>query len=238
MHGLFRQAGRGTIYLDEINSMPTGLQAKLLRVIQEKNYRSLGGREDLPLQCKIISSINKDPLACVKDGSLREDLYYRLSAITLLVPALKDRLEDLDPLADYLISKYKEIYGKADLLFSGDAKLALKDYTWPGNVRELEHVIEQSISMASENGDISLYNLPPYLVKQLNRPHYDWKGNGVQGNGSLHTDLLAAERFLITEALKQNQNNITKSASALGIHRQNLQYRIKKLNIQLNGKKT
>ena len=241
--GLFQQAEEGTVYLDEINSMPMNLQAKLLRVIQEKTFRKVGGSSDIPLKCKIISSVNKDPLLCVQDNQLRQDLYYRLSVITLFIPPLRDRREDILPLAEHFASNYKEIYGKKEVKLNKEAKEVLLGYSWPGNVRELEHVVERVISMMDDEGLVTLYNLPQYLRRKLNETtnsHINMStdiitddiGDEISKSFCLNNILRDAERNAVLNALKSSNNNITQAAKSLGIGRQNLQYRMKKLNIK------
>jgi len=236
--GFFEQASEGTVYLDEINSMPLNLQAKLLRVIQEKTFRRIGATEDMPLRCKIISSVNMDPARCVEENQLRQDLFYRLSVITLFIPPLRERREDISPLAEEFASEYKEIYGKKNVTIHEDVKKALIRYSWPGNVRELEHVIERVISMIDDEDVLTLDSLPAYIKKKLSEEDYNVdysRGDETDIIGSLNDALENTERKTILKALNANDNNITKAAKSLGIGRQNLQYRIKKLGISITN---
>jgi arginine utilization regulatory protein len=231
--GIFQQANRGTVYLDEINSMPVNLQAKLLRLLEEKSFRKIGGSSDLPLACKIISSMNKDPMECVREGHLREDLYYRLSVITLFVPPLRERPEDIKPLAEFFVNKYKNIYGKPSATFSADAKALFNGYTWPGNVRELEHVIESIISMLDEEGVVTRSDLPEYIPDTVERDHaWHHPDNEYGADAGFADQLREAETHIISNALAGNGNNVTRAAAMLKISRQTLQYRMRKLGIR------
>ncbi len=228
--GFFEQAKGGTLYLDEINSMPLNLQAKLLRVIQEKSFRRIGGTSEIKMKCKIISSVNKEPLACVRDGQLRQDLYYRLGVITLYIPPLRDRREDIPKLIDYFLAKYSQIYGNKNITVSEELSDTLKTYEWPGNVRELEHIFERAISLIEENEKLTIYNLPPYLRNKLYIKKFT---SGEESKlGSLNEILREVEKKVILNALETNQMNITRAAKSIGIGRQNLQYRIEKLGLK------
>ena len=230
--GFFEQAQEGTIYLDEIHSMPLNLQAKLLRAIQEKHFRKIGSAKEIPLRCKILSSTNKDPLECVVEGKIRQDLYYRLSVFTLSIPPLRERREDIEPLVKYFVQKYRGIYSNKEIRLDENVENSLKTYHWPGNVRELEHVIERAISLMDEDELLTHYHLPPYLRKKLNPKIYETFTVEDDKPRLLHDALRDGERHIITAALLESENNITKAAASLGIGRQNLQYRLKKLGIR------
>lgn len=162
--GLFEQAGRGTLYLDEINSMPIGLQAKILRVFQEKKVRRVGAQAEKPIQCRMICSTNLEPWQCVEEGVLRKDLYYRLAVIQIYIPPLRKRPEDIEVLVDYFKKMYNRIYGKHHLQVSNHLMNLFKEHSWPGNVRELEHTIENSLAMVETDVDeLTAYNLPYQL---------------------------------------------------------------------------
>ncbi|MDR1043170.1 MAG: sigma 54-interacting transcriptional regulator [Clostridiales Family XIII bacterium] len=232
--GIFRQARRGTVYLDEINSMPVNLQAKLLRVLEEKSFRKIGGRADLPLECKIVSSMNKDPMECVREGRLREDLYYRLSVITLQVPPLRERPEDIGPLTEFFVKKYKNIYGKPSIVFNADAKALFQEYTWPGNVRELQHVVERIISMQDDESAVTKAEIPPHIPELVSRsgatkkPEKDTAPEGA----TFAEKMRNAEMHIVATALAENGYNVTRTAATLKISRQSLQHRMRKLGIR------
>lgn len=229
--GFFEQAKEGTLYLDEINSMPLNLQAKLLRVIQEKKFHRIGGSEEVMMKCKIISSVNKDPFLCIKEGQLRQDLYYRLGVITLPIPPLRDRREDIPKLIEYFLNKYSQLYRNKKVTAEKSLIDALKLYDWPGNVRELEHIIEQAVSLIKENEELAINNLPMYLRNKLFTQKFMLVNNKL-GKGSLNEILSEVERRIINEALENHNMNVTRAAKSIGIARQNLQYRMDKLGIK------
>lgn len=227
--GLFEQANKGTLYLDEINSMPLNLQAKLLRVLQENKYRKLGGKEELPVQCRIISSTNLDPLECVTKGMLRKDLYYRLSVLVLEIPPLAKRKEDIPLLINHFIDRFSVKYGKRVSRISFDLVNAFCDYAWPGNVRELEHVMESAITMINEEGILLPEHFPSSLLDKLENPlPVPLKPTS---NGLLEI-LDQTEKEVIRKVLEECNWNVSQSAKRLKIGRQNLQYRMKKNDIK------
>lgn len=230
--GLFEQAGKGTVFLDEINSMSTSLQAKLLRVLQEKYVRRVGGKTDTPVNCRIVSSINVDPWESISRGDLRKDLFYRIAVISLYVPPLRDRAEDIETLIDYFLKKFKKIYGRRSIKISPEMKSFLMKYQWPGNVRELEHVIESAITMLGEDQIIKTDHLPQYLKIKLSQLDIGIQDITTKEPGTLSRILSEVENQAIMETLKRHQGNITKAAASLGISRQNMQYRMRKLGIK------
>lgn len=228
--GLFEQAEDGTIFLDEINSMPISLQVKLLRVLQEKMVRRIGAKNEIPIRCRIISASSEDPLECVKKNTIRDDLYYRLSVITIKIPPLRERNGDIILLANYFIQKYAQIYGKTKIKMSADFQEALNKYSWPGNVRELEHTIESSIIMLEDGEELSIQHLPPHL-----KPKFIANTNSFAFTSSASTlkELLSSfEKEVILNTLQNHKWNISRSAKALNIRRSNLQYRMRKLEIK------
>lgn len=227
--GLFEHAGNGTVFLDEINSMPPDLQSKLLRVLQEKTVRRIGGKELIPIRCRIISSTNEDPWECVKNGKLRDDLYYRLSVVCINIPPLRQRGSDILLLAEYFLEKYSGIYGNK-IKMSEEFQQAICNYSWPGNVRELEHAIESSLIMLEMGETLSLRHLPPHL--NLFSAHDNWTEHRPEKIAPLKETLLNTEKEEILKALDIHNWNISRSANALGIGRSNLQYRMNKLGIK------
>lgn len=225
--GIFEQANGGTLLLDEINSMSHGLQAKLLRVLQEGYIRRIGGIKDIPIDVKIIATTNEDPLASIENGRLRKDLYYRLNVIYLKIPPLRERKDDIKLLSDYFINKYNSILHR-DLLGIDDRVLeAFQSYSWPGNVRELENVIESAMNYA------------PLNRRYLEEEDFVTGSNIFDGRDSLNTEglyinkplpfyLEDIEKKIILEKLEKNQYNISRAAKELGIKRQTLQHKIKK----------
>ncbi len=221
-HGLISEAGSGTLFLDEINSMPVLLQSKLLRVIQEKEFRRVGDHKLQMMKCRIIGSTNSSIEECLKLNLIRHDLYYRIAVHVIEVPALRDRAHDIISLAEHFIEKYRLKYGLYDLILSDEAKLSLKSYDYPGNVRELENIIESSLTQLQNNHILTNECLPTHMKKMrvINKKSI-----------YLNDHLRETEKTLVIETLESNNWNVSKSAKDLGIARQNLQYRMKKLNI-------
>ncbi len=161
--GKFEQANKGTLLLDEITEMPFELQAKLLRVLQEKKVDKLGSKESVDIDIRIISTTNKDIEEEVKKGNFREDLYYRINVFPIKIPSLKERIDDIEPLSNFFLEKYSKSFGKNITSISNDAMEILLKYHWPGNIRELENVIERAVILCETDSitkdDIFLHNI-------------------------------------------------------------------------------
>jgi arginine utilization regulatory protein len=229
--GLFSHVGRGTLFLDEINSMSTALQAKLLRVLQERTYSRLGANKELPLSCRIIGSTNLDPWECIREGTLRKDLYYRFAVFTICIPPLRERLEDIEALSAYFINRYSKVYGQRDIQLDAGLKESFLSYQWPGNVRELEHVLESSVAMLDPGESvITLEHLPSYVRPKFNPKKIQF--HRFNSQTTLQEIIKDTEKQVIVEALRLNQGNVSKSARTLGILRQNLQYRMRRLGLK------
>ncbi|MDA8229289.1 MAG: sigma 54-interacting transcriptional regulator [Desulfitobacterium hafniense] len=232
--GLFEQAENGTLFLDEINSMGLHLQAKLLRVIQDKAVRRIGDSAQKTVNCRIISSTNKEPLEAVKDQQIRQDLYYRLAAVTLHIPPLRERSEDIAVLSKSFLSKYNKQFGTSIEKISNQLLELFLKHPWPGNVRELEHVIESAMNMVDfDEKTLNIERLPLYLRKRFDGQTYNYQAL-VKTNGNLSEMLQQVEKKIIEDTLGKNGGNISKTAQDLGIFRQALQYRIKRYNIKIN----
>jgi arginine utilization regulatory protein len=216
--GLFEQAEGGTIYLDELNSMPRELQAKLLRVLQEGYIRRLGDIVERRVDVRVIASTNIDPEFCVNAGTIRKDLYYRINVISVKIPELKDRSSDIPDLIEFFISKYNSSFGTKVKGVSNEALEKLVAYDWPGNVRELQNVIEGIINIKS-SGIIEVNDLPERIVDSQNK--------------ALSELLEEFEKEMIIKALSLWNNNISRTARYLQLPRQTLQNKIKKFNINL-----
>lgn len=167
--GLFEQANGGTIFLDELDSMPLSLQSKVLRVVQEKKVRRLGSLEEINLNIKIISTVSKDPDEIIRGGALRLDLFYRMGVVFVLIPPLRERMEDLDLLLCHFIQKFNESLGGRVKGVSDRVKAIFRSYTWPGNVRELEHVIEGAMNIVNGDHCIRLKHLPNHVLNLLKK---------------------------------------------------------------------
>jgi arginine utilization regulatory protein len=236
--GVFEQAENGTLFLDEINSMPMAMQAKLLRALQEKSIRRVGATYEIPVKCRIITSSNEEPEECVKNGTLRDDLYYRLALLRVNIPPLRERDKDVEVLVEHFLKNKARLYGKKDIKLSTEFINYLYQHPWPGNVRELEHTIESCIAIAEDGDELHLYHLPPHLRRtsisqdrhQATQPLNDLFNN-IKAP-TLATALREVEKRVILISLQNHHWNITRSARAIGVGRQNLQYRMRKLNIE------
>jgi arginine utilization regulatory protein len=229
--GLFEQAQGGTLFLDEINSMDLHVQSKLLRVLQERKFRRVGGLKDIECTARIISSTNEEPSLCIAANKLRKDLYYRISTVTVNVPPLRQRLDDIEILTNYFIDKLSRRYGKQVNKATGNVIKIFKEYNWPGNVRELLHVIEHSFNTMTGHV-IDACHLPKYMQGCTD----DIAENELDRKDSLHPKTLEElmdkyEKEVITVTLQRNQANVTRAAQVLGIKRQSLQYRLKKYGL-------
>jgi arginine utilization regulatory protein len=228
--GLIEHAGAGTLFLDEIDSMGISLQSKLLRVLQEKKFRRLGETKEISVGCRIISSTGTDPWQCIEEGRIRKDLYFRLAVMTIFIPPLRERKEDIALLIEYFLKKYNRIYGQELKKISPGLKQSFMHYPWTGNARELAHVIESAINMAEDEQELAFGHLPVYMQGKFDRLHHP---QSKLQHASLNDNLMETEQQAILESLQKNGGNITQAARDLGIARQNLQYRMKKLNIKV-----
>ncbi len=223
--GLFEQANGGTLLLDEINSMPYELQGKLLRVLQEDYIRRVGGSKDIPIDVRIIATVNEPTEALIKQGKLRKDLYYRIKIIPIDVPPLRERREDILILAEQFIDKHNKRYNKNIWMLSDKAKEKLLSYNYPGNVRELENIIMAAISIIDDENVLTDKHI---LIDDANNTvkiDYEFLELGVEKY------LENLEKEIIKNTLNTYQYNITKSAEHLKIKRQTLQHKIKKYNL-------
>jgi arginine utilization regulatory protein len=238
--GLFEQAEGGTLLLDEINSLNIALQAKLLRVLQEKTVRRVGDTRDVPVDVRIIATINEDPVSAIAEGRLRKDLYYRLSVVSLFVPSLKERKSDIRDLAVFFIEKYNSLFGMSVKKMDEEVLRLFMAYDWPGNVRELEHIIEGSMNVMDHEEVLSYRHLPIQFRSKLQvsgekAPAPKAETLLIQSGKpiKLFDDYMKeAETYYLKKALQQHDFNITQTAEALGMSRQNLQYRIRKWDIR------
>jgi arginine utilization regulatory protein len=239
--GLFEQAEGGTLLLDEINSLSPVLQAKLLRAIQEKSIRRIGDTVDRKVNVRILSTINEDPIEAIANNRLRKDLYYRLSVVSIFIPSLRERKEDLIPLVDFFIKKYNYLFQMNVKGLENDVLQLFTQYDWPGNVRELEHVIEGAMNLVIDEGFIKTDQLPYHFrnktqlkksdVNPFISVHQSEKEHPPQALRHLKEYLHEAEEFYIKKALERHKYHITNTAAELGLSRQTLQYRMKRLNI-------
>lgn len=241
--GLFEQAEGGTLFLDEINSLSFSLQAKLLRALQEKSIRRIGDTKDKKINVRIIAAINEDPIEAIANNQLRKDLFYRLGVVTIFIPPLRDRREDILPLANHFIQKYNQSFQMEVSGVSEEVNQFLHHYDWPGNVRELQHMIEGAMNLIIDETTINYAHLPihhtrrkPFQPQAEHREDEPPQFIDVQTNTAktLKDALQEFEKFYIQKLVNQNQGNISRSAQQLGLSRQSLQYRLRKLNLKAN----
>jgi two-component system response regulator PilR (NtrC family) len=221
--GLFEEADGGTIFLDEIVDLPIHLQVKLLRVIEEKTIRPLGSTEPIPVDIRIIAATNKLLEEEIANEKFREDLFYRLNVIKIDLPPLRDRRDDIPPLAIHFVEKYSREMGKDINGISPKALETLESYHYPGNVRELENIIARCVALETSNV-IRQQTLPELMVNMgsLNIE------NGIAGNFGLDHLLETFEKRTIDKALTEAQGNKVEAAKLLGITFRSLRYRLAK----------
>jgi two-component system response regulator PilR (NtrC family) len=229
--GLFEVARGGTIFLDEIGDLPSLLQVKLLRVVQEKTFRRVGGAEDKKVDIRIISATNKNLEEKVNDGSFREDLHFRLNVIPIHIPPLRERKEDIPVLTNYFIEKYSYAFGKEIKKISSYALELLMEYPFPGNVRELENIIERSVALETSNIVLPENLFLAGSVQAMNR----FNDVDIPMAGfDLNEELAKYEKHLIEKALRKAKGSKTKAAEILQVSFDSLRYRIEKLGISID----
>lgn len=225
--GLFEIASNGTLFLDEIGDMSLSLQAKILRAIEKKVIKRIGGINDIPINARIISATNKNIDKMVEDGSFRRDLYHRLNVVTIELPPLKDRGEDIIYLADFFIEEFNSLFGKSVKKISRELKYFFLGYPWPGNVRELRNVIERAV-LLSEDGDLklndfsNLINSVPVVTSQ-NSSSEELPENILRLDlNYATTDLKKLSKFYASRVLEKVGFNKTQASKLLGISRPKL----------------
>lgn len=226
--GLFETGNGGTIYLDEIGDLKLSLQVKLLRVIEEKTFRRVGGTKDIKVDVRIIAATNSDLEKLVKEGAFREDLYFRLKVVPIFIPPLRERREEILPLANFFIEAFCREYRRKPKAISREAEKAMSDYDWPGNVRELRNVIERAVIL--EPGDELL---PTHLPFDMQRPKME-EAERIQGL-SIPEEGISLEKVeedLIRSALSMAKGNESEAARLLDLSRDTLRYRARKLGLK------
>lgn len=226
--GLFELADGGTLFLDEINSMDLSMQAKILKAIEEKQVRRIGGDRSIPFDVKVVSATNREPLECIREGILREDLFYRLSTVFIEIPPLRDRIADIPVMTNYFIDQNNTRMNKDVTGVSDEVMELFCQYPWPGNVRELKNVIEGAFNVIGSKV-IEKGNLPPYMTKHFEEEksaiiHYD---DGL----SLTERVEEYEKRLIIMSLDSTRN-ITSAAEKLKISKQALNYKLMKYGLK------
>jgi two-component system response regulator PilR (NtrC family) len=227
--GFFEMARGGTIFLDEIGELSPSLQVKLLRVVQERTFRRIGGSEDIKVDVRIISATNQNLKEKVRKGEFREDLYYRLNVIPIHLPPLRERKEDIPLLINHFISKYAQMFGKEIRDISSYAMELLTNYAFPGNIRELENIIERSVAMESSNIILpESLTLHPEASSGVPRFDIEITDKGID----LNAELGKIEKIMIEKALQKTNGSKVKAAELLNVTFDSLRYRIEKLGIE------
>lgn len=220
--GLFRQAEGGTLFLDEISEMPIDTQSKLLRVLQDQKVRPVGGKTDYQTNCRLVAATNRNPEDAIKDGKLREDLYYRISAISVNLPALRDRRDDIMPLANAFLKRFSGQANRPIRGFTPAAVERLSNFEWPGNVRQLQNEIQRAVLLSEgdmvDASDLSITRSKP---------------DNIESQDTNFTLLEGVERNAIIQMLKETNGNKLEAAKRLGIGRQTLYNKIKAYGIEV-----
>lgn len=224
--GLFETANGGTIYLDEINSMPMDMQAKLLRVLESRAVRRVGDNKDIEIDIRVIASTNEKPYKLLESNEFRSDLFYRLNVVGIEIPPLKDRLDDIEVLCKYYIEYFNNIFNKNVKGITSELKSILTQYNWPGNIRELRNCLESAFNVVNDEY-IEPSHIPSYISGKL---LHNNKFIGIPGK-KLPVLLDEFEKETIEKALAQKKYNIVKTANELGIPRQTLYYKLRKYNL-------
>ncbi len=227
--GLFEVADGGTLFLDEIGELDISLQAKILRALQEKQIRRVGGTKEMNTDVRVVAATNRDLLKMSQEGRFREDLYYRLNVLSIELPALRERRSDIPVLMAYFLKKHTRDT-KRDVKINAEARRLLENYSYPGNVRQLESAIERA-TLLCENDTITIEDLPPEMTQELKPASAD-ELFILPPEGVNFEDV---ERSLIMQAMERTDNNITKSAKMLGLTFRTLQYRLEKFGIKRDG---
>ena len=229
--GLFESAHRGTLFLDEVGETSPAMQVKLLRALQDRRVRRVGGNEEIDVDVRVVAATNRPLEDMVRERRFREDLFYRLNVIPLRIPSLRERREDIPLLAEHFLSQFSREMGKSIARISSEAMSRLQAYSWPGNVRELENVVERAVALETA-ATVLVERLPEVLqqAKPGDRPH---PPSSVLTEGfSLDDHLLSIERELVREALNRSGGDRSLAARALGISARSLRYLLAKHRVE------
>ncbi len=232
--GLFELADGGTLFLDEINSMPIHLQSKLLRVLQDGHFRSLGAKETKSVDVKIIAALNTEPQKAIEEGQLRRDIYYRLSMMSITIPPLRERKKDIPHFVKFYVNKHNATFHKKVQYVSKDLIARLEEYDWPGNVRELEHIIVYGMSVVGENSNmLKLEDIEDKFCEMENtvRKKTEEKKEDMRLCSSLREAVDEYEKGIIARTISVTKGNISEAAKILDIPRQTLQRKVKQYGL-------
>lgn len=221
--GRFEVADGGTLFLDEVGDLPLQTQIKLLRVLQESQFERVGGNTPITVDVRVITATNRPLEKLIAEGIFREDLFYRINVVTLSIPPLRERKEDIPELIEYFVRKYLPESGKSTVTFSQEAMNVLLRYNYPGNIRELENIIQHAL-IISRNEVITTDDLP---INESNLPH-DETGDIITTYKTMPEQVEAFEKKLVLNALSKTKGNQLQAAKLLGISERNLRYRLEK----------
>ncbi len=233
--GLFEAADGGTIFLDEVGEMPLTLQTKLLRALQERRFRHVGGLTDIEVDVRVVAATNRDLRAEVRKGAFRQDLYFRLRVVPVVVPPLRDRPEDALPIADHLLKRLAPELGRPEVVFSEEARAAMRTYAWPGNVRELANAVERAVIICSDNTILPVDLCLDEELLQPPRAAHQIDGEFALPAGALlippgQRNLAAIEAMVIRAVLSESNGHKSNAADMLGINRTTLYNKLKDLD--------
>ena len=224
--GKFELAHRGTIFLDEIGELTLATQAKLLRVLQEREFDRVGGTESIQVDVRILAATNKDLQRCVQEGTFREDLYFRLKVVTIWLPPLRERMEDVPIMARMFLQQYSRELNKTVTDFSPEAMLLMQQYDWPGNVRELRNICEQAVVLA--RGPIIMPEDLPFCLQTTSR---EIQEATIRPGMTLKEIVADVERQVILKTLREHNWNRSATAQALGLNRRSLYAKMKEYGL-------
>jgi transcriptional regulator with GAF, ATPase, and Fis domain len=222
--GLLESADGGTVFLDEIGEMVPGLQAKLLRVLEEKSFKRVGGAGDIRVDVRVVAATHRNLEEQVAKGAFRSDLYYRLNVLPIRLPALREHAEDVPALVNFFVDNFNTEFKKRISGVSTQAAALLKGYGWPGNVRELRNVVERAMLLA-EGPQLQAHDFGALKGGAASGDPFDLPAAGV--------DLEELERSLVVQALKRAGGNQTKAAALLGLNRDQIRYRVEKFGLSV-----
>lgn len=225
--GLLEMAEGGTLFLDEIGDMDLSLQSKLLRLVEQKTFRRMGGVKDIQVDVRIVTATNKDLLKLKEEGKFREDLFYRINVASLRLPSLRERPDDILPLTKYFVEKYNNEFHRDIIKIDKAVEEFFVNYKWPGNVRELKNVIERAMILG-EGDTLLMEHLPIEILGQVSRRGMTIEGISIPHEG---ISLEKVEEGLVRQALKMANGNQTKAAKLLDISRDALRYRMQKIGL-------
>ena len=223
--GRFELAHRGTLFLDEVGEIPREMQVKLLQAIQDQNFERVGGIKTVSVDVRLVAATNRNLLQAVKEGKFREDLFYRLNVFPVHIPPLRERTEDILPLADYFIEKFNRKLGSKVEGLDPEVRDCFLAYPWPGNIRELEHLVERMILMA-EGPSLKLKLVPPEITGAAGEQNLSHEEPEPPGHDVLKSHMEQMERQIIARCLDECGGNVTRAAERLGLSRKGLQLKM------------